>query len=207
MIGWINKYLSKNYLPRWLIFAFDLSVIIISLFIAHLLINRLQISLVNWNIVFWQTAVIIPVYSVNFIIFRPFAEVLRRSTLEDILVIFYSITLAVFSLIIINTFVSETSPVYFPLSIVVLQSGISMVIMVISRVFIQTFYHIFFQTKQVTRKVIIYGAGSLGQTALNAIMKDNESSCKVIAFIDDNTSLQFKRLTGGPIYSSERVFR
>lgn len=207
MLGWINKYLSKNYLPRWMILSFDLSVIIISLFIAHLLINRLQISLIDWNMVFLQTAVVIPVYSVSFFIFRPFAEVIRRSTLEDILIIFYSITFSVFSLILISLLVSETSPVFFSFPIIVLQSVISMVILVISRVFIQTFYHLFIQTKQVTRKVIIYGAGSLGQTALNAIMKDNESSCKVIAFIDDNKSLQYKRLTGVPIYSSERVFR
>lgn len=207
MVVWINKYLSKNYLPRWIILSFDLSVIMLSVLIAHLLLSRMQFSLLDQGMMLWQTMIIIPVYLVSFLIFRPFTEVIRRSTLEDILIIIYSITFSVFCLILISLFVSKESIFNIPFPVIVLLSGTSMLIMVVSRVFIQTLYHSFFQTKKTGKKIIIYGAGNLGQLAFNAIMKDKESRSMVIAFIDDNSSLHNKRLIGTPIYSAERAFQ
>ena len=53
---------------------------------------------------------------------------------------------------------------------------------------------------------MIFGAGRLGQTTLNALLMDTSLNVKVVGFIDDNTTLHNKSVFGIPIYSTEKAF-
>ncbi len=183
-----------------------MSVIVFSLIVAHLLFNRLHISLLDWRLIFWQIIAIISVYMVGFLGFRPFSEVIRHSTLEDILNIFFALTTSVVFLFLITLVVPKTNIYYISHDIILAQYFISLGIIIISRVFIKTIYHTFFQLKPYNKAIVIYGAGELGRMAFKAVMNDAESHSKVIAFIDDNSTMQGKRLFGVPVYSMKKGF-
>lgn len=203
----INKYLSRNYLPKWFILIFDLSTVIFSLLLAHLLVNRLHFTLLDRDLILRQLAVTLPVYFTGFLIFRPFTEVIRHSTLEYVKNILFALTLSMITLLLVSLSVPNTSFFYITSIIILLQYFISTGIMIVSRVSIKTIYHSYFQNKRYDNKIVIYGAGELGHMASSAFMNNTNSRSKVIAFLDDNRSLHGKRIGGIPVCSIEKAFQ
>ncbi len=207
MLTTIDRYLSKNYMPRWIIFLFDISVIAVSLFLAHLLVNRLHFTLLERDPILWQLKTTIPVYLISMIYFRPFTEIIRYSTLEGTFKIFSALTTPFVLLIIAMLFIPVESVLFIPFPILILQYIISMVVILVSRLIIKSIYHSFFQIKQIDKNIVIYGAGILGQMTYKAILNDNESKAKVVAFFDDNKSLRNKRMLDIPVYSTNKAFK
>ena len=202
----IRKYLSATYLPRWIILTFDLSVIIGSLVVAHFFLNNLHITLLNWRQISWQAVATVPVYLAGFLLYRTYCEVIRHTTLEDILKIFYALTVSVVVLITIS-FLAPASKYYgISYAILLLQYFVSLVAMTISRVIIKTVFHNYFKQWRYDKTIVIYGAGELGRMAYKAIAGDTELHVKVVAFLDDNKTFQGKRLSGVPVYSVEKGF-
>jgi FlaA1/EpsC-like NDP-sugar epimerase len=79
--------------------------------------------------------------------------------------------------------------------------------LITSRVSIKSIYNSIFQIKSFENKILIYGAGELGQMAQHAIKSDYSLKSKVVAFIDDNSSLHGKRIGGIPVISLEKAFK
>lgn len=203
----INKYLTKNYLPKWFILFFDLGTVTFALFFAHLLVNKLHFTLLDRDLTLWQLSITIPIYFAGFLLFRPFAEIIRHSTLDYVKKILFALSLSAIILLLVPLFVPKTSIFYIPTIIILLQYFVSGGIMIISRLSIKTIYHSYFQVKLFDNKIAIYGAGELGQMAFTAIMNNARYRSKVIAFIDDNRSLHGKRIGGIPVYSIEKGFQ
>ncbi|PLW93231.1 MAG: hypothetical protein C0591_15100 [Marinilabiliales bacterium] len=207
MIQRINKYLSKNYLPRWIILFFDVSTVAFSLVFAHLLINKLHLNLLDERLILRQLSLTLPIYFFGFILFRPFTEIIRHSTISIIKTILVSLSFSGSLLLLLSLFPSETSPIYISALIITLQYFISLGILITSRVFIKTIYNSLFQVRSLENKILIYGAGELGQMAFQAINKDRSLKSKVIAYADDNSSLHGKRIGGIPVISLEKAFK
>jgi len=203
----INKYLSRNYLPKWFILFFDLSVVVFSLLFAHLLINKLHFTLLARDEILHQLTITLPVYFMGFLIFRPFTEVIRHSTLECVKNILFALTLSTIVLLLVSLTVPKTSFIYITSIIILLQYFVTTGIMIVSRVSIKTIYHSYFQNRQFDNKIVIYGAGELGQMAYTAYKNNTKSRSNVIAFIDDNKSLNGKRIGGVPVYTIEKAFQ
>lgn len=206
MLNILKRYLSKNYLPRWIIIFFDINVIFLSLFIAHLILHRLHFSGVEFISVLEQALITIPVYLLCIIYFRPFAEVIRHTTLEGTVRLFIAYTTAFIGLVIMRMFIPYESALFINLPTLMLQYLISLLASFTFRVLVKVIYHDFFQSKKIENRIVIFGAGILGQMTLKAITNDKEMGGKVVAFIDDNKSLQKKNLLGLPVYSAENAF-
>ncbi len=207
MINIVNRYLSRNYLPRWIILLFDLSVIAISLFMAHLLANRLHFTMLERDPILWQLALTLPVYLLSMIYFRPFAEIIRHTTLEGTLRIFVALTSSAGFLIITRLFITYESIIFIPFTIIILQYMISLGAIFVSRLIIKSTYHTFLRLRQIDKNIVIYGAGSLGQMTYKAIINDHELRANVVAFIDDNKSLNKKRMFNIPLFSVNKAFQ
>ncbi len=202
-----NRYVNKHYLPRGIILSFDISVIAVSLFMAHLLANRLNFSFSESDYILWQLAFTLPVYLLGIIFFRPFTDVIRHSTLESTLKIFFALTFSAGFLIMAGFFISYTSVLFIPLTIIILQYLISFGMILVSRLLIRSVYHTFFRFQQIDKNIVIYGAGSLGQMAYKVIINNRELKARVVAFIDDNKSLHNKCIFDVPVYSMDKAFQ
>jgi FlaA1/EpsC-like NDP-sugar epimerase len=78
--------------------------------------------------------------------------------------------------------------------------------MVMSRLFAKILYQHWILHKKDSKNVLIFGAGELGQTTLNALTNNN-MQIKAIGFIDENVSIQKKFLSGYPIYSIDKAIK
>jgi FlaA1/EpsC-like NDP-sugar epimerase len=178
-----------------------------ALVVAHLLRNNLHITLLNWRQISWQAVATVPVYLAGFLVYRPYSEVIRHTTLEDILKIFYALSFSVIALVIISYLVPASKYYGISYAILLLRYFVSLTAMTISRIIIKTIFHNYFKQWHYDKAIVIYGAGELGRMAYKAITNDTELRGKVIAFFDDNKTIQGKRLSGVPVYSVEKGFR
>ena len=207
----LKQYFSKHYLPRWLVFTFDMLVPVFSWFVAFLLRFNFDLSYVDDSIETAHLVSIIPVFIISYLIARPYAGILRHSTAEDILRIIYATTGAGAALMLISFLVRQLgvaslSFLVLPYSVVIIFTFVVTSILVFTRLFTRIVYQRWLNSKKDIQKIMIFGAGRLGQTTLNALLMDTSLNIKVAGFIDDNTTLHNKSVSGIPIYSTEKAF-
>ncbi len=205
----LKRYFSKYYLPRWLVLLFDLAVPFFSWFIAFLLRSNFDLSVVEASINPLHATLILPVFILCYWKFKSYSGVLRHSNTKDI----FRIISAVLSAGIILTVISLAGSMFnapafmiMPVSIIIIFTMLVITGLIFSRLFAKLLFQHWLKDNKKSKKIMIYGAGQLGQITLNAILMDTSENNKVVGFIDDNDSLQDKYLSGIPILSVKRAF-
>ncbi len=205
-------FVSGRYMPRWLVLVFDLSVALITFYMAYLLRFNLDIIAADNAINLDVWLLITPVFLCSFLIIRPFAGILRHSTTSDVVKIIIAIS-AGSMFIFTASFLSRsfTLPLVFniPLSVVIIHYALANLVLVASRLIIKTVFLDYMMERQRHKdlhQVMIYGAGQLGQIARDVMLADSMTQINLVGFIDDNTFLQGKRLGDIPVYSPEKAF-
>ena len=89
-----------------------------------------------------------------------------------------------------------------PRSLSILQPLIFFIALFLNRLLLITLYNSQ-QSRQVTKKILIYGAGSAGVQAEKII--SNLESCKIIGFVDDDKSKIGRSIYGYKIFSSDEI--
>ena len=163
MVYIFKKYLSSNYLPRWIVASYDLAMVALSLSLGHLLYNRLHPELIDSEAYLWQMGISLPVYFLGFAIFKPFTQVVRHTTMESTLKIFFAVTFSAVFLVVLRFFVPASSPLFIPLTIIILQYLVTLILMFLSRLAIKAVYNRYFRKRFFERNIMIFGAGSVGQ--------------------------------------------
>ena len=108
MINKVSKEInSLKYLPRWLIFIFDIGIILISLLFSVYFLNKLHKDLFLTGSVFLTISVILFVFSTSFIYFKTFSGIIRHSAFIDLLKLLLSITFSMCILIILNFIIEQ----------------------------------------------------------------------------------------------------
>src|SRR5665647_1798875 len=79
-----NKYLSSRYLPRWVVFIFDLIIVLFSYLASNFLRFNFDIVAMHMDRVILQTLYVVPVMAIGFIIFKPFNGIIRHTAARDI---------------------------------------------------------------------------------------------------------------------------
>jgi FlaA1/EpsC-like NDP-sugar epimerase len=102
---------------------------------------------------------------------------------------------------------NNSSFVNMPISVIVIFAMLLSTLLILSRLVAKMVFQYWFVPKKDVRNLMIFGAGTLGQATLNALLSDTSVNIKIIGFIDDNVSLQGKYLLGVPIYSVENAFK
>lgn len=202
-------YFSKNYLPRWMVFLFDLGVVFFSWYSAFLLRLNFDLSSMEAFLNPWHMIVVFPVIVFCFWKSKSYSGILRHSTTHDIIRIIVATLCAGMLLTIISLtgrLLNDSSFVNMPISVIVIFSMLVSTLLVLSRIFAKMIFQQWFIPKKDVQKVMIFGAGGLGQTALNALNMDVSINTRVVGFIDDNASLHNKRVVGIPIYSVSSAF-
>lgn len=209
MVKFLQIYFSKRYLPRWMVLIFDISVVLLSFLIAYIL--RFNFDLTASMEAFHPNQLVVTalVFLVNSLWTRSFSGVLRKSTIEDIARIIFSLSISTGTLIVFIFSLRSFSPaenLNIPYSVLIIQFFLASNILVISRWLAKMIYNKWrFQRKDV-KKVIIVGAGELGLIAWDALKTDTETKYKLVGFIEYNRNLLNKRLKGVPIYSLNYAF-
>jgi len=204
-----NKYLSNRFLPRWVVFLLDLFIVFISFFASYFLRFNFESSTMNMERVIWQSFYVVPVMMVGFIIFKPFNGIIRHTASRDIQRIVSSLVVST-GLLTIITLITRADGIYnllsVPLSIIIIYFVLCAFIMTWTRLLVRLIYQNLRLYNKKEVRVMIMGAGELGQVTLTALERSANPNYKVIGFIDDNKQLQGKAKAGIPIYSLRKTF-
>ncbi|MFO7828704.1 MAG: nucleoside-diphosphate sugar epimerase/dehydratase, partial [Bacteroidales bacterium] len=209
MLKFLQIYFSKRYLPRWMVLIFDSTIVLLSFLLAYIL--RFNFDLAETTKAFHpnELLLIALVFLANSVWTKSFAGVLRKSTIEDIARIIFSLGISSGSLILFIFLIRNYFPAVdldIPYSVLIIQFFLASNILVISRWLAKMIYNEWAFKRKSVKKVIIYGAGELGLIAWDALKMDTETKYKLVGFIEHNRNLLNKRLEGVPIYSLDYAF-
>jgi len=186
----------------------DLFIVLASWIFAYFLRFNLNIPDTKAAVDTLELLVIIPVFLISFLATKSFSGVLRHSTTKDIMNIISSMIIAAILLMLISPIARMVHPssfLFIPLSVIIIMIVVCTSILIISRLTAKLIFIEISGRKKEKKKIMIYGAGHLGNATRSALLFDSSSDINLVGFIDDNYALQKKYLAGVPIYSLNKA--
>lgn len=206
----VKKLMDQYSLSRWIIFFIDNAVSAVAFIAAYFLRYNLIPSDIPSTLAVYHGIVTLSVYALFYLIFRSYTGLLRHTTVIDLLTVLMATTFAFLSLIgmslIFRLFTPSESYVV-PLSILMIHFVLVTVALFFFRLMVKTFFHLMSSTYTKKKKVLIYGAGDLGVIVKRVIQSDVQGNYQISGFLDDNKSLQGKKLNGIQVYSRAELSR
>ena len=207
MIKHYFAYYSQKYASKWLVLGIDLSIVLVSFFIAYVI--RFNFTL-HFDIAQFlvQLPILFVIAACSFLIVGSFKSVIRHTGFTDVINLFKSVSLMVFMtafLVVFNRITNLIPGFTIPLSILVIHSLISFISLSASRLLFKVLYRYAKCRLMASKKVMIYGAGDSGLVTYNALVNNVKTLFEVCAFIDDSIKKSGKLINGVPIVSYNTV--
>lgn len=196
-------------LPRWLIFALDLTVVGIALLISRILRFNFHLDDALKNISF-VLGLVLAINAILFYVFKTFAGIVRYTTIRD-----------TFRLLAITAI---SSAIYFVIGFAYYREGVfflSRATILINffiaasgligyRMVVRHLYKVFFTDNLLKNraKAAVYDTSEQGLLTKRVINDYPQSQMQVVAFIDDKENKHGKIMEGLPIYNlQDATFR
>ncbi len=209
MYNKFNKFLSSRYLPRWSVLSLDLFIVLFSFVVSYSLRFNFDLKSMNLDRIYMQLLLVVPVAIIGFWAFKPFNGIIRHTATRDIQQILYSLLLSTGILgILASLGYYKELPVILtiPFSVIIIHFVLCVFLMTWMRLLVRLVYQSLRLHNKKEVRVMIMGAGELGQVALTALERSSNPNYKVIGFIDVNPQLQGKAKAGVTIYSLDKAF-
>ncbi|MFL0162157.1 polysaccharide biosynthesis protein [Aquirufa salirivi] len=200
----LSKY-SNTFLSRWLVFAFDLGIVVFSFSVATLLRMNFRLTDINFDVFKYHFLFLFTFRALAFLYFQSYTGIIRHTSIEDAVIILKAVFTGTFfatilSLVVRYYFNLDTL-FYVPLSILVIDFFICLFLMVSLRFWVKSFYESFIREFRPSVGILIYGAGYSGMLTKNVINNDRGINYTILGFIDDNESKIGKTIEGIRVYS------
>ena len=138
-----NQFLSSRYLPRWVVFIFDLFIVLFSFFVSYYLRFNFDTGAMNMERVIWQMLFVIPVTIAGFITFKPFNGIIRHTATRDIQRILYSLLFSsgILVTITLSAYGDGLSSVFvIPVSVMIIHFVLCIFLMTWTRLLVRLIY-------------------------------------------------------------------
>jgi len=211
-MGNVYKIKELRYVPRWLVFFIDISIICFSILISYLFLKSLKVKI---NFTEYQTAKILTILVVHMacmFFFKTYAGIIRYSTFLDFFKIVKSSISALIVLLVIN-FISDWvlgMPVYlYP--VLFLFFFISTFSMFFFRMLIKHFFSMIMDPKYkgTSSKVRIAVVGIEGESVslANAIIHNPGHPYRLEGFLSSRSDSKKAMLLGRKIYNKKEFLK
>ncbi len=195
---------SKFSVPRWMVFTLDSLAVFFVFFAAYILRYNFDIHAINFPLAFDHAFIATVVYMIFSIVFRSYSGLIRHTTLTDIAYVFIVTTLSAGTLVIltnISRILHWGVNFNIPVSIIVIHYVSISVFLFFVRIFIKLLFRFATSSFREAKRVVIYGAGETGFVVKRVIMSNPDQGFNVVGFVDDDKSLQGKKMNGIPVYA------
>ena len=182
-----NRFQNIGYLPRWIIFVIDISIVLVATLINYLIIDSLSVS--------FESPIDRPISSIIvafvnagfFVFFRTYAGIIRHSTFIDGVKLLIATSFSYLFLMVANL-----SIYYFYNTKLFLSTGlfityvISFLLLFLFRILVKNIFETYFQAinKNNLIKAVIYGSDANAISVANALKTEKPARFKLTAFID-----------------------
>jgi FlaA1/EpsC-like NDP-sugar epimerase len=199
-IRWLYQHYS---IPRWMLFVIDNTAVFSCFIIAYLLRYNFELAAFPPLLAFYQAGLTVAAYAFISLIFRSYSDLLRHTTIIDIMKLFMVTTisyLTLFILALVSRRMNLGEILILPLSIITIHYVLITVILFFFRICIKASFQMISATYVKKKKVLIIGAGEMGVTVKRVILSDGSNGYQVVGFIDNNRKLQGKNINGISVY-------
>jgi FlaA1/EpsC-like NDP-sugar epimerase len=199
----IIELFSKYSIPRWVVFGLDNIAVFLAFLFAYLLRFNFVTGDIKPNIVIFQAFIAFCTYAGFSIIFRSYSGLIRHTTLMDIILIFAVTTSSVTILLLFTLcsgFFKLGEILTIPISIILIHYVSITVLLFSQRIFIKIIFRLASKSVLATKRVLIFGAGSMGLIVKRVLFSDPMSIYTVVGFIDKNDRLSGKMINGLPVF-------
>jgi FlaA1/EpsC-like NDP-sugar epimerase len=200
------KLFTRQNTPRWVVLSIDLIISGISFGFACLLtevfIKSLDLQLFTY---LRPLLIVLFVRLIAFRITRSYSGIVRYTSTQDAVRIFFAIALST-AILLTAELIFELNSIrtYINPAVIIIDSLIALAALTGFRILFKLLYNQYAPFKsQDTKELIIYGAGEAGIIVKRSVERNVKLGKKVVAFLDDNKQLHGKTLEGIKIYSPD----
>lgn len=182
-----KRFLNIGYLPRWIIFAIDVSIVVLASIVNYIIIDSL-------NVVFEsdferpiRTLIFLFINAFFFLVFRTYSGIIRHSTFIDGVKLLMATSSTYLFLMLINYGLIYTLHIKIFLSTsLFLTYVISFLLLFLFRILVKNVFEKYIQAsnEQNLTRAIIYGSDANAISVANALKTEKPGRFKLVAFID-----------------------
>ena len=198
----IGKVRNLSYLPRWVILAIDMSIVLLAAFLTFEMLSGMGLQYVHRRFVF----IVIPTYLFLhlffFWLFRTYSGIIRHSGYIDAVKIFIALFFSLLILIVINlsTYFLNGQKLFMNtglfMNFVLSFSGLFIYRIIVK----QTFETYFSESKNTDlMRALIYGSDANAISVANALKSEKPTRFKIVGFVDKQNQNTSKRILDLPI--------
>ena len=195
----LKKTLSRlQILPSWVIFTFDVMILILTSSISYILFQTLEINFSEVYSFQFRFSIIIAVYSFYFLAFKTYKGIIRYSTLTDIGRVFNAVFFSFITLLAIDFINLMLNNQHIFVVFTLFYSSIFIFFSLVGfRILVKLIFQKFLKTDIIKDKenLVIIGVNST-TISLVETLNSNSSPFKLLAFIDINSNLHGKKIAG-----------
>ncbi|MCZ8330784.1 MAG: nucleoside-diphosphate sugar epimerase/dehydratase [Flavobacterium sp.] len=182
-----KKFQNIGYLPRWIIFAIDLTIVAVASVVTYVIIDNLSVQFDSYFERPVSSLIIVLIHAIFFMAFRTYAGIIRHSTFIDGVKLLVASTCAYFLLLTTNYvfFFTVNIRMFLPTALFITYV-ISFLLLFLFRILVKNVFETYLQTgdKNKLIKAVIFGADANAISVANALKTEKPSRFKLIAFID-----------------------
>lgn len=188
LIRFISKY-RHSVASKWMILFIDLFTLAVAFAVVNFIRLRLA-ETVDWGALLVKLFAFVLLSTLWYVSVGTHRSIIRHSGMYDIYKVLISNGAAAFVLIVFNLInnnfpivLNRFTPAY---SEILMTFALQIAAMLTARLMLQRIYNDYVRKRRPTCNVIIYGAGSAGHIAYNALASDQSKDYKVVAYVDDD---------------------
>ena len=206
----IYDTILSRHMPRWVVLAFDVSVVWLSYYIAYLLRTDFDWGFLQQSTVHIQAFLISSVHFVSFLYCETYRGFIRLTNQHDAFRIGRTVALSTAVIFACSFFainINGTIDVLrFPLSVVIIQSVSIFGLILSSRLIVRQIYDSYRNSqKPAGTPTLIYGAGDAGIITKQTIEREPEARHRIIGFLDDDDDKVGKSIDGVCVLSPKKA--
>jgi FlaA1/EpsC-like NDP-sugar epimerase len=198
---------NLEYLPRWLVFCIDVSILVVASFISYALISNLTLAFYDTLAVPLRYGMIVLVNMIFFLLFRTYSGIIRHSSFVDGIKLFFSTSCSFAILVIINygSYFFIGKKIYLMPGLFV-NYLVCFLLLFLFRIFVKNFFEVFKfkENHSGALRAMIYGSDANAIFVANALQAEIPSRFKLVAFINKSENSSTKTIHGLPILSLKR---
>jgi len=182
-----KKFLNIGYLPRWIIFAIDLTIVVVASIITYIIIDSLSVEFDGFFERPIRVIIIVAVNALFFMVFRTYSGIIRHSTFIDGVKLLVATSSSYIILLCTNiVFFYVFSIKLFLSTGLFITYVISFLLLFLFRILVKNIFEKYLHSSNTSKliKAAIYGADANAISVANALKTEKPGRFKLVAFID-----------------------
>lgn len=206
----IKRYISSlidstNYLPRWVIICIDLSLVLFASLITYVIFYGTEIIsfiYLNYNNLAKVTLFYVILNLIFFRLLKTYSGIVRHSTLQDTMRLFFSQTIIGFIFFLLSLFINLELKRWMVLTLgIFVNSMLGFCFLIFYRIVVKNIFEKYNNTNIILPNAIIYGSDANAIAVANALKFENPKRFNIVGFLDTKTKNSNKKISNLTIFS------